>query len=120
MDKKRLVYKGQTYYHGDEIKATLVYCDEDVEVVGKLCINHDNYDADGRYYICQNECDGDSSAEEKFEYKYSWHFSLTDDCMDIRSTDTKDLELLNKPDIFEEEDVMPEDWVMDEIIPDDL
>lgn len=117
MEKNYITIDGVKIYHGDKISAVIIHLDEDYELQdARLCINDLK---DGYAYICQNECDGDSSALDKFGYKYSWSFRVEEG--KIITTDTVIVRLEEKP--LEEEDdddPMPVDWVCEEKIPEDI
>lgn len=123
MKKSRCIFLqgGEMISHGDKVYATLMQNDEPVDVVGTLCINED--DSSGRkHYICQDDCDGDSAAEEKFGYRYSWSFTVDDNGV-IGTSDTTYVSKRPKPvekDEDEEDvddDPMPDDWVNSEELP---
>jgi hypothetical protein len=124
---------GEVINHGDIVFATLEYNDESVDVIGKLCINQ--IDTIRKYYVCQNECNGDSAAEDKFGFNYSWSFVLEDGV--ITSGDTTYLSIypqqeLEEPEydgagytkddrkIDNDDDPMPDDWTPEEELPKDL
>ena len=51
------------FKHGDSVQCT---------ISGKEILDAKvSFDAQGRMYICQNECSGDTCTE-RFDYKYSW------------------------------------------------
>lgn len=119
-----IIVDGEVIYHGDYITAELNCDDHWVEIEGRLCINKETAGlADSLYYICQNECDGDCGAEDKFDYEYSWSFRL-DERSNIATEDTRNLKFFQRsPNVVEEDiddDPMPPDWVCEEKIPDDL
>ena len=127
------MHTGELISHGDVVYATLEQNDNPVDVVGKLCINHDAY-AGRKCYICQDVCDGDSGAEERFGYRYSWSFIIDGDGQ-IDTTDTTYISKRPKDEPEEvvdggdyktfneapygdvDDDPMPEGWDTDEKLP---
>ena len=132
MEKFIKLSNGEVIEHGDIVFATLMYNDEPVDVIGRLCINE--LDPVGRpYYICQDHCDGDSAAEDKFGHRYSWSFILKDG--EIATEDTTYLSIYPQKELEEPEhdgagyteddrivddDPMPDDWTPEEKLPQDL
>lgn len=142
--KSRTVHK---LYHGDDIYASIGHAEEDEEddriwVTGKLCLNDNDktYDHGGhiRGWICQDKESGCEEAEDRFGYQYSWTFTVSKEGR-IESSDTYAVTPVNQPAVELEpvacnpctehqlisavvidEDVMPEDWVMDVVIPKNL
>lgn len=143
-DRKGTVHK---LYHGDDIYASIGHDEEDEEddrtwVTGKLCLNdNDKTYQDGghmRGWICQDKQLGCEEAEDRFGYQYSWIFSVSESGR-IQSDDTFAVTPLNQPAVelepvacnpctehrfnsavFTDDEVMPEDWVMDVVIPKNL
>lgn len=64
------------FKHGDRVKCTIDGTDIDEARI--------SIDKDGTPFICQNETPGDS-AEDMFEYKYSW--KLDDNVTNLRSVE---------------------------------
>lgn len=124
MEKKYITVEGVKIYHGDKISAVIEYCEEECEVKeGRLCINSLSINTNGDIsdlYICQNEYDGDSSANEFFGYRFSWNFKVDSVFGKITSHDTYSIKSLEKEYFDEDDDPMPEDWVCEEKIPEDL
>lgn len=75
-----MLANGDCIHHGYIVYAELGYLnDEDcitTMVKGKLCINENQTSTSEFLYICQDECNGDSNADDKFEFKHSWSFTL--------------------------------------------
>lgn len=140
--RRYVIIGDTTYYHGDYVNACIVQNSDDddedsVEVEGRICINkkdsHQQEERHFHFWICQNERDGCSDAEERFEYDYSWSVKVDKDG-NITSPDTewitlesraepetelevdeKDVQVVEQ----EEEDIidddpMPEDWTPSE------
>jgi hypothetical protein len=135
MERFIKLYNGEVINHGDIVFATLMENDEPVDVIGRLCINE--VDLVGRpYYICQDHCDGDSAAEDKFGHRYSWSFILKDG--EIATSDTKYISIYPQQEPEEivdggdyktfneapygdvDDDPMPDDWSPEEKLPQDL
>ena len=87
-----------------------------------------------KIYLCQDEHDGDKcDKESRYGFDYSWSASISEsgeiiseDTYSIKPTSVEEL-LIGEPEVVpdakdeeEDEDIMPEDWVMDEVIPADL
>lgn len=107
-----VVINSQIFYHGQYVIAAFPHDDSDEEQIiedCRLCINDSS-----SIYLCQNIKDGCEKAKEKFGYKYSWSVRIDDE--KITSSDTSWI----KPSNSFDHDIMPEDWVVDEKIPDNL
>ena len=99
LEPRRYVIVGDTtYYHGDYVTALIERIDdEDEEQDGielqdaRICINkvdqHQKGERHFHFWICQDDRDGCSEAEEKFEFRYSWSVKVNKDG-DIISGDT--------------------------------
>lgn len=127
----RLV-NGECIHHGSIVYAELGFSngeeDTTTMIKGRLCINENLTDNSRFLYICQDECDGDAGANDKFEFRYSWSFIL-DVNGNISSNDVfylsshpmdADAEQVLAPppvDVDVDDDPMPEDWVMIEDLP---
>lgn len=127
-------------YHGDFVlfKPNREFSKDDEDgcppCKGRICLDKQEPDENGKvlkFYVCQNEHDGDSSADEKFGYEYSWVVKVNNDGI-IESSDTEYVkprvvqkeqcnpcdasEIFNKEIetfyIFDD-DQMPEDWECD-------
>ena len=105
------------------------------------CRVHIQEEKDKRYgnmctkiYLCQDEHDGDRCLKEnRYGFDYSWSVSISEngeiisnDTYSIVPTSVEEL-LIEEPEVVpdvkdkeEDEDIMPEDWVMDEVIPTNL
>lgn len=127
----RLV-NGECIHHGSIVYAELGFSngeeDTTTMIKGRLCINENLTDNSRFLYICQDECDGDAGANDKFEFRHSWSFILDMDG-NISSSDVfylsshpmdADAEQVLAPppvDVDVDDDPMPEDWVMIEDLP---
>lgn len=124
MEEQYVIIGDTRFYHGDKISAVILYQDIEYEIEdARLCINDlDRNGSDDKLYnlfICQDECDGDSSAKEKFEYRYSWNFKVDTVNKRICSDDTISIKSEEK-DREEDDDPMPDDWVCEEKFPEDI
>ena len=124
---------GECIHHGSIVYAELGFSngeeDTTTMVKGRLCINKDVTDNSRFLYICQDECDGDAGANDKFEFRYSWSFILdvngnisSNDVFYLSShpmdADAEQVLLAPPPvDVDVDDDPMPEDWVMIEDLP---
>lgn len=138
--RRYVIIGGTTYYHGDYITASIGSHDEDdddiVEVDdARICINKTSDTQQGErhfhFWICQDEKDGCTDAEETFGYQYSWTVRVDKDGI-IMSTDTEQIDLYKRGELDhieiteecvspveeknsdEDDDRMPEDWVPSE------
>ena len=122
MENPYIIIDDVKFYHGDKISAVVHCHDEDCEIEdARLCINDLNEENAVlcNFYICQNECDGDAAAKEKFGYRHSWNFKVNPVDNRICSTDTISIKSREKREV-EDDDPMPEDWVSEEKIPEDI
>lgn len=126
MEEQYIVIEDTRFYHGDKISAVVIYRDTDFKIEdARLCIN--NFDKHGNdygddivtFYICQNDCDGDCGAEEKFGYMYSWIVKVNRENKRICSSDTSFI-ILKEKNREEDDDPMPEDWICEEKFPIDI
>ena len=138
--RRYVIIGGTTYYHGDYVTACIGSRDEDnddtVEVDNaRICINKisdtQQEERHFHFWICQDEKDGCTDAEETFGYQYSWTVKVDKDGI-IISTDTEQIDLYKRgePDHIEiteesvspveeknsdeDDDKMPEDWIPSE------
>lgn len=113
----------QIFRHGDSVIAQIPSTEDSditLTVEGKICINPE-YISETYLYICQNKCNGDDAAYDKFGYNYSWSFKVEQGS--IISVDTYSIihkEEDPKQSEVWDDDPMPMDWVCEEKIPDDL
>lgn len=122
---------GNIIKEGDWVMAEMYETDTFVEC--RIHIQEELEDRNGddctKIYLCQNNHDGDSCNEEnRYGFNYSWSALISTNGR-LVSSDTFSIVPLSEKNVedhvqdeseHEDEDVMPEDWVMDEIIPADL
>ena len=97
-----IIVDSQKIFHGDKILATIPSEDDDDEALeitkARLCINKvDINDRGFRAWICQDVREGCNEAEDKFEYQYSWTFSV-DENGNITSEDAHSVEAIPERD----------------------
>lgn len=121
---KHVTIKDVTFYHGQSVIAGLPNSDDDSdeEIIIEDCKISINDDQIGKkdqieFFICQNQKDG-SNANDKLGYDFSWHVKVKDG--EIVSSDTNWIKEANSEAFNFDNDIMPNDWVMDETIPDNL
>lgn len=121
---------GNIIKEGDWVMAEMYERDTFVEC--RIHIQEEKEERHGndctKIYLCQNEHDGDSCfVENRYDFAYSWSALISPNGK-LVSDDTFSIVPLHKDGVVdvvanvehEDEDIMPEDWVMDEIIPADL
>ena len=109
---------GSIIYHGENVRAVVETSYTETKLVEiddcKLYIDEEcDDDKEATCFLCQNEVDG-GDAPDKLGYKYSWYVRLNQNGV-ITSSDTKSIQLA-----YNDDDPMPEEWVIDDEIPKDL
>jgi hypothetical protein len=125
-----VIIDGKVIKEGDWVVAEIN--DRDQFTNCRVHIQEEKDERDGemctKIYLCQDEHDGDSCNEEnRYGFHYSWSAAIsesgkivTDDTFSIVPTRVEEPTVVSDIKYEEDEDIMPEDWVMDEIIPADL
>jgi len=108
---------GTEVHTGDCIIAEITCSDEAVLIENaKLYVDESSRDEDSVLcYICQNEYDG-AESPHRLGYEYSWQVRINTKTGNIESSDTYYIKLKEPVD----DDPMPDGWVCDEEIPQDL
>ncbi len=111
---------GNIVYHGENVRAVVETSYSETKLVEiydcKLYIDAERVGDETVCFLCQNQVDGGDSPD-KLGYKYSWYVRINKDGV-ITSSDTKSIQLAYIDN--DDDDPMPEEWVIDDEIPKDL